>query len=579
MVRRVSRATKSDWRMGRAARGQSLAEFALVSVFLFLVLLGILEFGRFLFTYSIVTNAAQEGSRYGIARPRDVVSRTEATKMAVAGTPTYPIPTVQTVADGSCNIMDKAREKASGLDRSELNVNVWYDNGNGTPIPMNDDPTSDNYYNRVMAQGNRVVVSASYRFDFIVPFVSVFFPNGVNINMVSARTIVNNGDTAFTCAVDYTPAPTVTVAPTRTPTYTRTSTVTNTATLTKTATVTKTGTPAPTNTRTATGTATNTFTPTNTGTATNTLTPTSTFTLTSTSTRTSTPTLTNTATPTPVDRLIITAYEVYKPDGNNQPLDVYVRVTNLTGTPVTGVQVIVRAVSSVGQDYTVTLADIGGGEYRICGWQRFSGNAGDVTAYITASKPNYQSASVTTTNRSGVWCGTTPTSTATRTATRTATSTSTNTHTPTNTFTPTYTRTSTSTLTATSTRTSTSTLTPTVTNTATSTPTNYPTYTPTPVGCPYTVVVDAYKASGNTQTFVRVSVTNAFGQVVANAPVVVTIRSATRNGTTNAQGNVCLTFPRSTGSNVPGYVTVNGPVCYVLNQPFVTQSTNPHGCP
>lgn len=426
---------------------------------------------------------------------------------------------------------------------------------------MNNDPRSEKYYNRVMTQGNRVVVATSYRFDFIVPFVSAFFPNGVNISMVSARTIVNNGDTAVICSVDYTPAPAVTVAPTRTPTFTRTSTVTKTATVTKTGTATNTGTPAPTNTRTATRTATNTGTPTNTGTATSTL------------TRTSTATLTSTATPTPVDRLIITASEVYKLDGNNEGLDVYVRVTNLTGTPVTGVQVVVRAVSRVGQDYTVTLADIGGGEYRICDWQRFSGNAGDVTAYITASKPNYQSASVTTTNRSGVWCGTTPTSTATNTATNTPT------RTATNTSTPTYTRTSTSTITPTYTRTSTSTLTATSTNTATATPTSYATYTPTPVGCPYTVVVDAYKASGNTQTFVRVRVTDANGQVVPNAPVAVTMRSTTRNSTTNAQGMACLTFPRSTGNSVPGYVTINGPVCYVLNQPFVTQNTNPHGCP
>jgi|GEM_PF-2345586 len=145
--------------------------------------------------------------------------------------------------------------------------------------------------------------------------------------------------------------------------------------------------------------------------------------VTPTSIATSTATASSTPSPTPVPRLVIAQSEVYKPDGNNQGLDVYVRVTDLNGTPITGAQVTVRAVSNVGQDFTVTLSDMGGGEYQICGWQRFSGNAGDVTAYIIATKAGYQNASVTTTNRSGRWCGVTPTSTPAPTNTASSTNT------------------------------------------------------------------------------------------------------------------------------------------------------------
>ena len=120
--------------------------------------------------------------------------------------------------------------------------------------------------------------------------------------------------------------------------------------------------------------------------------------------------------------------------------------------------------------------------------------------------------------------------------------------------------------------------TPFVTSTPTSTRTPTYTATPTPVQCPYTAVVDAYKQSGNTQVFVRVTVSDALGALVPNAPVSVTIGSTMLNATTDASGKACLTFPKRTGS-VTGTVSVNGPLCYILNQAFTSQSTNPHGCP
>jgi hypothetical protein len=47
------------------ARGQSLVEFALVLVPLFILLLGIIQFGFIFNTYVTMTNAAREGARTG----------------------------------------------------------------------------------------------------------------------------------------------------------------------------------------------------------------------------------------------------------------------------------------------------------------------------------------------------------------------------------------------------------------------------------------------------------------------------------------------------------------------------------
>ena len=48
-------------------KAQGLVEFALVLPLLLLIILGIMEFGRLLFSYAIVTTASREGARYGSA--------------------------------------------------------------------------------------------------------------------------------------------------------------------------------------------------------------------------------------------------------------------------------------------------------------------------------------------------------------------------------------------------------------------------------------------------------------------------------------------------------------------------------
>lgn len=51
---------------GRRQRGQALAEFALVAPLLFIVILAIIEGGRFVFYSELLNNATREGARYAI---------------------------------------------------------------------------------------------------------------------------------------------------------------------------------------------------------------------------------------------------------------------------------------------------------------------------------------------------------------------------------------------------------------------------------------------------------------------------------------------------------------------------------
>ncbi len=48
------------------SRGQAMVEFAIIAPILFLLILGTIEAGRFIFYYELVNNAAREGTRYAI---------------------------------------------------------------------------------------------------------------------------------------------------------------------------------------------------------------------------------------------------------------------------------------------------------------------------------------------------------------------------------------------------------------------------------------------------------------------------------------------------------------------------------
>ncbi len=50
-------------------KGQALLEFALVAVFLVLVLFGIIDFARLFFAYATMSQGAREGARFGITHP------------------------------------------------------------------------------------------------------------------------------------------------------------------------------------------------------------------------------------------------------------------------------------------------------------------------------------------------------------------------------------------------------------------------------------------------------------------------------------------------------------------------------
>jgi Flp pilus assembly protein TadG len=192
--------------------GQSLVEFALVSLILFFVVFGIMEMARLMFIFSQVSSAAQEGTRYGSRYPRQITG--------VSGGGGYP---AYSYAADPCNIISQARARIVLIAPTDVSVEVGYDNGAGTAV----NPFASGSSTMTFEPGqNRVVVTTTYTFRPVVGLFDPFMPNGLPLRMVSARTIQSDqpepSDISNQC--DYSPAssgsPTNTVgpgAPTNTP--------------------------------------------------------------------------------------------------------------------------------------------------------------------------------------------------------------------------------------------------------------------------------------------------------------------------------------------------------------------------
>lgn len=132
-------------RRRRRSRGQALVEFALVAPLFFLIVLALIEAGRFIVFYETLANATREGARYAIVHGSNSFC------------PSGPMPPGQT-APGGCydptgaNVVQQVRDTAFGLLGTGVAVTpAWGALGNGREA--------------------EVRVSATYTYRTLVPLV------------------------------------------------------------------------------------------------------------------------------------------------------------------------------------------------------------------------------------------------------------------------------------------------------------------------------------------------------------------------------------------------------------------------
>jgi Flp pilus assembly protein TadG len=235
----------------RGLRAQAIVEFALVLPILMMMLVGILEVGRMLYTYAAVNNASREAARYGSALGRD---------SAYTGDP-YKYKNCE-------GIRDSANRSAYF---TPLTITIAYDTGPGSSSTVNCTALTGEDGAVAVSSGDRVLVTVSATYSPLVTLVPL---GNHTFTSSSARTILgfievgsNPGPTATspstpaTAVPSSTPTSTVIVAshtptatfsgpfvtftplPTNTPTVTPSISPTPTVTFTPTLTFTPTSTP------------------------------------------------------------------------------------------------------------------------------------------------------------------------------------------------------------------------------------------------------------------------------------------------------------------------------------------------
>jgi len=164
------------------ARGQSLVEFALVLTPLFLILLGIIQFGFIFNSYVTLTNAAREAARTGtivvydrsLSKDQNDLARNEAIKTSF-------LASMNLLKKTAPNFTTGATWTKVGLTYTNGDIVVSYVIPSGA---TDSDPRT----------GQQVTVRGTYHQDLLVPLIGNLLPQdaGGRLRLVGEVTMVVN---------------------------------------------------------------------------------------------------------------------------------------------------------------------------------------------------------------------------------------------------------------------------------------------------------------------------------------------------------------------------------------------------
>jgi Flp pilus assembly protein TadG len=153
-----ARLARRQLSLGQKSRGQALTEFALVLPVMLLLMLIAVDFGRLLFTYIAVNNAAREATYHAGVHGADTPFNQTAYVEAVRAVGERE---ANVQGQGGEGVLTVSAPVCSMADGAILDCHAASDFGTGTR--------------------NRVTVSVSQPFDFLTPFIGDLFGGGVTL--------------------------------------------------------------------------------------------------------------------------------------------------------------------------------------------------------------------------------------------------------------------------------------------------------------------------------------------------------------------------------------------------------------
>jgi Flp pilus assembly protein TadG len=163
-------------------RGQSLVEFSLVLMPLFIIVLAIIQFGFIFNAYVTLTNATREGARNGtvyvydagLSKAQNDLGRNEFIKTSL-------LASMNLLAKTSPNFATSSTWTQSGDTFTNGDLVVSYVLPSGTP-------------DTDARVGQQITVRATYHQDLVIPLIPQFLPKDMNgrLGLTSEVTMVAN---------------------------------------------------------------------------------------------------------------------------------------------------------------------------------------------------------------------------------------------------------------------------------------------------------------------------------------------------------------------------------------------------
>jgi Flp pilus assembly protein TadG len=155
----------------RAEHGQSLVEFSLILLPLFLILLGIIQFGFIFNTYVTMTNAARDSARLGtvyvydrtLTKAQNDLSRNNSIKTQV-------LASMNGLSQTAPRFTTGGTWTQSGLTFTNGDLVITYEIPSGV---TDSDPRT----------GERITVNATYHQDLVIPLIAALLPKDSNGRM------------------------------------------------------------------------------------------------------------------------------------------------------------------------------------------------------------------------------------------------------------------------------------------------------------------------------------------------------------------------------------------------------------
>ena len=188
----LASATSAGLDRSAPPRGQSLVEFALVMMPLFIIILGVIQFGFIFNAYVTITNATREGARLGtvyvfepgLSKAQNDLKRNNKIKERVLG---------------SMNLLTKTAPNFA-------TSTTWTQTGSTSPVTFTNGDLIVEYSNPITPAnptgvpetdarvGQQIRVRAQYHQDLIIPLIAQLLPRDANgrLGLTSETTMVVN---------------------------------------------------------------------------------------------------------------------------------------------------------------------------------------------------------------------------------------------------------------------------------------------------------------------------------------------------------------------------------------------------